>query len=378
MVKDFDIWIETNKHLGNGQGEKIFNLMLDDMLICRLSQHSKEIYLIGMKAVLKTVPDVDYFNLTEQDIKFIRGKLVRKYENPATVAQYERSLRKWVGVSNQKGLLECIKIKNVKYESKEPEEVLTKTEVEAIIDTCNNPRDRALFALLYDSGCRIGELLSMRVKDVKFDQNGALVSFPEGKTGYRKNRVVFAASYLRVWVENHKLNTDPNAPLWLSRKTSSNEPQPLKYQGVALLLERLVKECGIEKRVHLHLFRHTRASELANTLTEQQLKKQLGWTQGSSMAARYVHMNDRDLENAILKSSGVEVDEEGAEIGIRPIRCNRCKDLNPPNAKFCSKCGLPIDQGMSEENIKNVNEVLDLLKQNPDLLIKALDKLNDD
>ena len=40
--------------------------------------------------------------------------------------------------------------------------VLLLTEVQAILDGCDRLRDRLLFALLYDTGMRIGEALGLR------------------------------------------------------------------------------------------------------------------------------------------------------------------------------------------------------------------------
>ncbi len=44
-----------------------------------------------------------------------------------------------------------------------------------MMNACMNSRDRAMIPLLYESGARIGEIGSMRVKDVSFDEYGAIV-----------------------------------------------------------------------------------------------------------------------------------------------------------------------------------------------------------
>src|SRR5919197_2947545 len=44
--------------------------------------------------------------------------------------------------------------------------VLSAAEVQAILDACEHPRDRLLFAVLYDSGRRIGEALGLRHEDL--------------------------------------------------------------------------------------------------------------------------------------------------------------------------------------------------------------------
>ena len=43
--------------------------------------------------------------------------------------------------------------------------------------------------MLYDSGCRIGELLTLRVKDIEYDDYGIRLTV-NGKTGVRRVRTV--------------------------------------------------------------------------------------------------------------------------------------------------------------------------------------------
>ncbi|MCL5988533.1 MAG: tyrosine-type recombinase/integrase [Candidatus Thermoplasmatota archaeon] len=71
---------------------------------------------------------------------------------------------------------------------KKSEDLLIKEELNKIIENAMNPRERALFSLMYDSGCRIGEILTLRIKDMAFDQFGAIIHF-SGKTGERKVRI---------------------------------------------------------------------------------------------------------------------------------------------------------------------------------------------
>jgi site-specific recombinase XerC len=58
-----------------------------------------------------------------------------------------------------------------------------------MLDATLNMRDKALISLLYDSGCRISELLTMDRKDLGFDQYGAKITV-SGKTGVRAVRIV--------------------------------------------------------------------------------------------------------------------------------------------------------------------------------------------
>lgn len=59
---------------------------------------------------------------------------------------------------------------NFRDDKKLPEELLTEEDVTKLIEAAQHPRDKALVFLLYESGCRIGELLNVKIKNVLFDR----------------------------------------------------------------------------------------------------------------------------------------------------------------------------------------------------------------
>jgi integrase len=218
--------------------------------------------------------------------------------------------------------------------------VLDQKDIEKLINACLTNRDRALISFLYESGARKGELLSIRNDNVNFDENGAVITIPEGKTGPRRIRVIFSASFLRQWIDTHPRKEDPEAFLFCSL---SYPYGVLSFTGLRNQLDILADRAGIGKEIYPHLFRHSRATHLAKHLTEQELKVYLGWTAGSTMAATYVHLSGEDIDSSILKMHGVVI--EGAHSdGLKVGRCPRCHELNPEKFSFCGKCGLPLTQ----------------------------------
>jgi len=101
-----------------------------------------------------------------------------------------------------------------KNDKKLPEDMLTAEDIKKLIKATDKPRDRSLVAVLYESGCRIGELLSMRIKHIQFDKYGAILLL-NGKTGSRRVRIVFSSPYLKEWINKHPLADDPEAPVWV-------------------------------------------------------------------------------------------------------------------------------------------------------------------
>jgi hypothetical protein len=60
------------------------------------------------------------------------------------------------------------------------------------------------------------------------------------------------------------------------------------------------------------------------------------------MAAIYVHLSGRDVDNALLRMHGI-VTEDTKDVQMSPKQCTRCSTMNSPTTKFCSKCGLALD-----------------------------------
>ncbi len=260
------------------------------------------------------------------------------------------------------------KLKNKKH--KLPEELLTEDEVLKLVEAAGNPRDKAFILMIYESGCRIGEILTLRMKNIGFDEYGAILRV-NGKTGDRRVRIISSAPALASWMELHPSGKDPEAMLWHStwRNSKKKKPQNLSHGTVYTLLKEYATKAGIKKRIYPHLFRHSRATALANKLTESQMKEHFGWVQGSEMAATYVHLSGRDVDNALLKLQGlVQVQETKSEkLNVRI--CPRCKDHNAPVSRFCTKCGLPLEEKIIqkiEETKATTNNVMNKLWEDPE------------
>jgi len=233
-----------------------------------------------------------------------------------------------------------------------PEELLTERDVERLLEAAGDAQTRAMVAVLWETGARVGELLNMRIKSVMPRRRYAQVRLM-GKTGERAVPIIFSWPYLQQWLMIHPRRRDREAPLWLKRNG-----EPMDYPTLRARLERLRRRAGIEKKVNPHMFRHSRASLLAQRLTEAQLSQLFGWTQGSKMPQIYVHLSARDLEKPLLSIYGLE-SQEHRELQLRPVTCPRCGELNPREAESCMRCGAILKP---EAALKAQDEYMELKK----------------
>ncbi len=311
----------------------------------------------------------DFKDATKADVMKLVECIERSDRAARTKQDYKILIRKFFRWLEKDEVVDWMKI-GMKMDSKKlPEDLLSEEEVEKMINACEHPRDRALVACLYESGARIGEIGKMKIKHVQFDPQGAVLML-DGKTGMRRVRIISSAPYLAAWIDNHPFRDNPEAFLWIGIGTAGRH-EPMRYDAIRMLLKDIGKRAGIKKRIHPHNFRHSRSTHLAKYLTEAQMKQYLGWVQGSSMAAIYVHLSGRDVDDALLKMHGM-VPEETTEVKMIPKTCVRGTTMNASTTKFCCKCGAALDLAAAMDLDKERNaltaELFEMMSKNPDIL----------
>ncbi|MBI2557720.1 tyrosine-type recombinase/integrase, partial [Candidatus Woesearchaeota archaeon] len=233
--------------------------------------------------------------------------------------------------------------------------LLTEDDIKTLITASDHPRNKALISLLYESGCRVGEIASLQVNNIAFDEKGAVMTVI-GKTGSRRIRIVSSVPYLLAWINSHPMRNNPKAPLWTNIGAINNRKH-MQYGTILTLLEKIFKKAGIQKRYNPHIFRHSRATFLANFLTEAQLKVYFGWVQGSDVAGTYVHLSGRDTDHKILEINGMAEENKKKQDELKPKICPRCSMLNSQDSNYCSKCASILDtETAMKEQEKMVQE----------------------
>ena len=234
---------------------------------------------------------------------------------------------KWIKASRPRG------------NNKLPSDLLTSKDIELLVDNCRNLREKALILTLFESGARIGEILTLKIMDVEFDDYGAMLNI-NGKTGYRKIRIVGSSPAISKWLnDEHPKRDDKNSYVFCNINQSKGG-SILSYASAKKILNNLKKRTGFNKPLNPHHFRHSRATVLAESLSDSQRCHYLGWQQGSQMARIYTHIEDTN--RVILELNGLvkkDKDKKGFQYSI----CPRCNIKNPFGSKFCSQCSMGLD-----------------------------------
>ena len=179
---------------------------------------------------------------------------------------------------------------------------LSQEEVNIIYAATSNIRDKLLIKLLFETGLRIGEALSLYLEDFIYDhKNGHYIQLtnrgelPNGaklKTGERKLEVSQELMDLfddYAYEVLDELEIDTN--FVFVKITGPNKGKPLDYIAVSSLFKRLKRKTGID--VHAHLFRHTHATIYYNQTKDiKQVQERLGHTQIQTTMNIYVHPSE--------------------------------------------------------------------------------------
>jgi site-specific recombinase XerD len=174
-----------------------------------------------------------------------------------------------------------------------PSEPLTQDEVKKLIGACSRravtgTRNRAILAIMYRGGLRVGEALSLLPKDLDYEQSTVRVLQGKGQKARVVGLDAGAWAIIALWQEKRAaLGIGPRSPLFCTLKG-----MPMRTSYMRMLLPRLAKKAGIERRCHCHALRHAHAFELANERTPlHEISHQLGHASVSTTDRYIRHLN---------------------------------------------------------------------------------------
>ena len=309
---------------------------------------------------------------SREDLEGLMVKVRGQGYKAWTVHDYAVALKKfykWLNDGEVPVKIRWLKARIKRSDEKLPSQLLTEDDVKRMVGAASHPRDKAFIAVLFESGCRIGELLGLKWSDVSFDGLGA-VMVVKGKTGMRRVRLISSAPLLRQWREYSPVR-GADGVVWINILKGKFRNKPLEYAAAHKMLRVTARAAGVSKPVNPHAFRHSRASVLAGVLTAQELDEYMGWVQGSGMSRVYVHLNGRSFDDKLARAAGVEVEARHERSVLKPKVCARCGESLDSAATVCWRCGLPVGEVevlRADEKLRLVDQLMDGLVEDADVV----------
>ncbi|WP_296325912.1 tyrosine-type recombinase/integrase [Treponema sp. UBA3813] len=235
-----------------------------------------------------------------EDLKQCVGFLSKKKRSAASINRFISSVRSLFAYCRKFGHLQknvALELKTVKNPKKLPR-FMTGAEIDKL---CREPevnellwekRDRALFEMLYSSGCRVSEIASLTLDDFGGDYTSAIVT---GK-GSKDRRVYFekdARNALKAYLEDRKKRfgeEDRERHIFVNQRGGA-----LTTGGIRMIISRYSGSEGTKHHVSPHAFRHTFATAMITNGADVRMVQEMLGHASISTTQRYTHISTEKM-----------------------------------------------------------------------------------
>ena len=266
-----------------------------------LSTNRIVFYLDRFKMITK-VHKKEYKSWKKKDVEKVMVCLAEKGYSPRTLEDVKSTLKvfyRWIYGLDRTDPAP----KLVRWLSKETiptkirkEDLLTRKDIEDLMNATNKPMHKALISVLY-AGPRPGEVLGIRLKDIT-ELNGLIKIYVKGKMGKRMGeRPIYILEYIdefKSWVRRHPMRSDPMAKLFIGKWGE------LRYSNMNVIIKRLARRAGLSKKVNCYRFRHTAGTRFYGKYEGSYARRLMGHAPGSKMEGIYCHLSEQDIEARLL------------------------------------------------------------------------------
>ena len=205
-----------------------------------------------------------------------------------------------------------IKVPKAPLMTKTPDDMLTEEKIQKLIGVCDNSKERALIACVFDAALRIEEAGYLRWRQIQKLKHGISIS-TDKKTGFpRYIPCATAWTYLKTWKMDypalHGIPPEGDNFVFLTQKG-----EPYQYSGFQYLMKKFSRKLEkqgdkvLAEKLHFHLLRHTKLTFYAKQNMNESILCKIGWGKRSSMVERYVNLSSVDVEQAVMGISGSRI-----------------------------------------------------------------------
>jgi len=271
-----------------------------------ISKNNKQIirsyvkYLRGKRYSESTIKT--YFTFVADFIDYIKNKPIHNLNNRDVELFIEDVfVPKKMSISSQRQLISALKHFKAFYPECKIEElelhrpkkskilptILSKEEIIDLLRCTKNLKHRAILAMIYSAGLRIGELLSLELKNIDIDRRQIIIKNGKG----RKDRNVVLAESMIPLLQNYLVTYTPTIYFAEGQKSAT------KYspESVRSFLKRSIKAANIKKRITPHTLRHSYATHLLeNGIDLRYIQELLGHAKPETTMI-YTHVSKKDL-----------------------------------------------------------------------------------
>lgn len=238
---------------------KLRKRMLSDLQLRGLAATTQKDYILRVAKLgtyFRRPPDqLDATHVRQ----FLHYLINRRKASPATHHGYVAAFKFFYDVTVERPEV-MASIPFPKVPKKLPE-VLSRQEVEQLLDATHALKYKALFMAAYGAGLRVSEACALQTTDI--DRSRMLIHVHAGKGS--KDRYVMLSPRLLACLEQYWRAARPPGPYFFPAR---GRTEPITRYTASLALGKVVAHCGLAKPVSMHSFRHAFATHLLEAGTD--------------------------------------------------------------------------------------------------------------
>ena len=176
-------------------------------------------------------------------------------------------------------------------------------ELEELFNVCDlstslGQRDRLILEMLYATGVRVGELVSIKVKDIDRSSRSILILGKGNKERY-VTYGDYCSDILDLYLNDayNKLNIKNSEYLFLN-----NNGGELTDRGVRYILDQVIKKTSLKKNISPHMIRHSFATHLLNEGADLLSVQKLLGHESIKATQIYTHVTTDRLKEVYFRS----------------------------------------------------------------------------
>lgn len=261
----------------------------------RVSVNTIDSYGENLLLLCETVKK-DVINLKKNDIKKFLDNVDATPRTKAHYLTVFNSFYKYLVFMDKIDVNPCDGIKSPRIEKKLPN-YLTSDEIDKLFDLrLTKPidyRNKALLEVIYATGARISEVISLELNQIDFEECVIKV-MGKGK----KERIIplgnTALNSLYIYISNYRaflVKNDTCNYVFLNKNGTK-----ISRQGVFKILKELANNAGIKKEISPHTLRHSFATNLLNNGADLRVIQELLGHENLETTEIYSHLQNKKIE----------------------------------------------------------------------------------
>lgn len=256
--------------------------LYQDMQLRAYSEHTQDVYGRAVRSFL-SFSGKSAESLNEQDVRNYVLHLMSSSLSKGSINTYQAAIRFFFGVTLNR-TMNYLQMPRLK-EDKVLPEILSREEIARLLDHCENPKHKAIFALAYGSGLRVSEICALRVQDIDSKQMRVFVR--NSKRG--KDRYTILSQQCLEFLRDYWRSFHPKHPEGLLFPGWRNITS-ITEKAINDALKKWLRVADISRNVSIHSLRHAFATHLLEDGTDIFTIKELLGHSSISSTTVYLHL----------------------------------------------------------------------------------------